>query len=412
MKKTLAMGAMLLCIGSAFAQEKDVQTTVVESTDKYEVGTKRFWNNWFISAGAGGQMYFGDYDREVHIGRRIAPALDIAVGKWFTPGMGIRFMYNGLSMKGATRVGDNGDPMTHATDHVYDGRNGVPVNGQKFNFANVHADAMFNLSQLLFGYNEKRVWSFIPYVGLGWMWTWQQPRTHELSGNLGVLNSFRVCSAIDINLEVRGVMVNDRFDGENGGRHEEGLLAVTAGLTYRFGKSGWSRSKTTTIVYNENTLRDLRERLNVMGAENERLKNELVAANNKQPEKEMELGVVTSDYMVAFPIGKSTLSNEARINLGFQADVMKKIGDSAIYVIHGYADKGTGTKAINDRLSKERAQAVFDCLTKEFGIPASQLRMVDEGGVADMFYGDPKMSRAVITRVTSTMPIVSKPIIK
>ena len=31
----------------------------------------------------------------------IAPALDIAVGKWFTPGIGLRVAYNGLQAKGA-----------------------------------------------------------------------------------------------------------------------------------------------------------------------------------------------------------------------------------------------------------------------------------------------------------------------
>ena len=32
--------------------------------------------------------------------KRLAPALDIAVGKWFTPGIGLRVAYNGLQAKG------------------------------------------------------------------------------------------------------------------------------------------------------------------------------------------------------------------------------------------------------------------------------------------------------------------------
>ena len=46
-------------------------------------------------------MYFGDNDGKADFGKRLAPALDIAVGKWFTPGIGLRLAYNGLQAKGA-----------------------------------------------------------------------------------------------------------------------------------------------------------------------------------------------------------------------------------------------------------------------------------------------------------------------
>lgn len=65
----------------------------------YTVETNRFGANWFISGGVGGQMYFGDNDGKADFGKRIAPALDIAVGKWFTPGIGLRVAYNGLQAK-------------------------------------------------------------------------------------------------------------------------------------------------------------------------------------------------------------------------------------------------------------------------------------------------------------------------
>lgn len=52
----------------------------------------------------------------------------------------------------------------------------------------------------------------------------------------------------------------------------------------------------------------------------------------------------------------------------------------------------------NEKLSKERAHAVYDCLVKEFGVKESQLRIDYKGGVENMFYNDPRLSRAVITR--------------
>ena len=56
-----------------------------------------------------------------------------------------------------------------------------------------------------------------------------------------------------------------------------------------------------------------------------------------------------------------------------------------------------GTKEFNQRLSKARAEAVYNCLVKEFGVPTSQLRVTYEGGVDNMYYDDPRVSRAVIT---------------
>lgn len=86
----------------AFAQTSTTEEKVEYSEDKYKVETNRFWSNWFISAGGGAQIYFGDHDKQVSFGKRLAPALDIAVGKWFTPGIGMRLMYSGLQQKGAT----------------------------------------------------------------------------------------------------------------------------------------------------------------------------------------------------------------------------------------------------------------------------------------------------------------------
>ena len=105
-----------------------------------------------------------------------------------------------------------------------------------------------------------------------------------------------------------------------------------------------------------------------------------------------------SANLVTFQIGKATLSNEARANLGMMAEAIKSGDKSVVYTITGYADAGTGSKRINERLSKRRAEAVRDCLVKEFGVSESQLRVDHKGGVDNMFYDDPRLSRAVITK--------------
>lgn len=395
-KKTMLAALALAASGTAMAQEAqtvqngDFTETVEYSTDKFKVETNRFWSNWFVSAGGGVNLYFGDHDKQVKFGKRLAPAVDVAIGKWFTPGIGVRFAYSGLSVKGATQTG------IHSTGEEVPGKGGYGywLTKQKFNFFNFHLDAMFNMSNLLFGYNPNRVYSLSPYVGLGVMKTNDTPKATEIAGHFGLLNSFRLCDALDLNLDIRGTLVSDAFDGENSGRGGEGMLSATVGLTYKFKKRGWDKAKTVVRIDNR-AINALRQQLSDAEAENERLKRALAEGNR---EKAKEIVTKASANLVTFQIGKATLSNEARANLGMMAEAIKSGDKSVVYTITGYADAGTGSKRINERLSKKRAEAVFNCLVKEFGVSESQLRVDHKGGVDNMFYDDPRLSRAVITK--------------
>lgn len=392
MLAALAMAASC----TAWAQETqtvqngDFTETVEYSTDKFKVETNRFWSNWFVSAGGGVNLYFGDHDKQVKFGKRLAPAVDVAIGKWFTPGIGVRFAYSGLSVKGATQTG------IHSTGEEVPGKGGYGywLTKQKFNYFNFHLDAMFNMSNLLFGYNPNRVYSLSPYVGLGVMKTNDTPKATEIAGHFGLLNSFRLCDALDLNLDIRGTLVSDAFDGEAYGRGGEGMLSATVGLTYKFKKRGWDKAKTVVRIDNR-AINALRQQLADAEAENDRLKRALAEGNRQ---KAKEIVTKASANLVTFPIGKATLSNEARANLSLMAEAIKSGDKSVVYTITGYADAGTGSKRINERLSKRRAEAVRDCLVKEFGVSESQLRVDHKGGVDNMFYDDPRLSRAVITK--------------
>lgn len=392
MLAALAMAASC----TAWAQETqtvqngDFTETVEYSTDKFKVETNRFWSNWFVSAGGGVNLYFGDHDKQVKFGKRLAPAVDVAIGKWFTPGIGVRFAYSGLSVKGATQTG------IHSTGEEVPGKGGYGywLTKQKFNYFNFHLDAMFNVSNLLFGYNPNRVYSLSPYVGLGVMKTNDTPKATEIAGHFGLLNSFRLCDALDLNLDIRGTLVSDAFDGEAYGRGGEGMLSATVGLTYKFKKRGWDKAKTVVRIDNR-AINALRQQLADAEAENDRLKRALAEGNRQ---KAKEIVTKASANLVTFPIGKATLSNEARANLSLLAEAIKAGDKSVVYTITGYADAGTGSKRINERLSKKRAEAVFNCLVKEFGVSESQLRVDHKGGVDNMFYDDPRLSRAVITK--------------
>lgn len=370
----------------------DTTEEVMYDNDKYKVETNHFFDNWFVSGGFGGQVLFGNHDKQVKFFDRIAPALDIAVGKWFTPGIGVRLMYSGLSVKGATQKEGHGEFPTHSTgvDVPGKGGDGYWLMKQKFDFYNLHLDALFNMSNILCGYNEKRVYNCTPYIGLGWARVWESPQSMEVSANVGILNSFRLNDALNLNLDIRGAYVSDRFDGELGGRWGEGVWSATVGLTYRFKQRGWGRSK--TIVRTRDRRRELKEmqdKLNDMQAQLAQRKRDSVTV----------VRTLAAANFVIFKIDTWDLTNEARVQLSLFAETIKKADPNVVYVITGYADKGTGSVERNIILSKNRARVVYECLVNEFGVPKKQLRVDHKGGVDNMFYNDPRLSRAVITRV-------------
>lgn len=390
----MAALAAIPALGQQPSVKTDTTVTVEYHTGKNRVETAGFKSNWFIGVDGGAQVYFGEFDSECKFGDRLAPALNIYVGKWFTPAVGARLGYSGIGQRGATKAFN----PHHSTGEGVPGKDGWGSNleQQKFNFFNIHGDVLFNLSNVICGYkSEGHFWNFTPFVGLGWAHVYSEaPKDNEISANGGIINSFRVCDALDLNVNVHAMMINEAFDGDTGGRWGEGNLSATLGLTYKFKPRGWERGKTVKVVETTD-ITQYQIALAELKAERERLEKELSELKSK-PEIVETTNTIASPYYVRFELGKSELSKEARVNLGLLAEILKTTG--AKFTVSGYADAATGNKKINEKLSQERAQAVYDCLTKEFGVPASQLDLDSKGGVDNMFYDDPALSRAVITR--------------
>lgn len=387
MENLRKIAASIMILMGAGLMSVNAQSEI--KTDKYHVETNKFWNNCFISVGGGAQVYIGDGDNQGSFGKRIAPALDVAIGKWFTPGLGLRFEYSGLQAKAFGYT--PGDYATGAKDSK-------GVYKQKWNMAHFHGDVLFNVSNMFCGYNETRVYNLIPYIGFGVMHSWDKPKTNELAATVGLINRFRLSSALDLNLEAKGTLVNDRFDSEIGGKGKEGLASVTLGLTYRFKQRGWSHGSTRVVStgISEDDMKRLREQMNDMQRNNQALKEELEAARNKKPETIMKKEFAVAPRIIIFPLGKSTLSKQERVNLGYYAKLIKEAPADKVFTVIGYADNKTGSEAVNERLSKARAEAVRDALVNEFGVKDAQLKTSYKGGVDNMYYDDAALSRAVI----------------
>lgn len=387
----LFMGASIAA--SAQTIETVTETKTVRDSVIHQTEPQGFWSNTFISVGGGVQMLFGDHDKQMEFIDRTSPAIDIAFGKWISPEVGVRLMYSGWSLNGATQDATLGDtPLGNKPWHGY------WLYEQKVKFFNLHGEVMFNLTNMLGGYKPNRVWNCSPYIGLGLLRAYNGHTTSEIAANLGIHNAFRLTDALDLNLDIRGTLVNDDFDGERGGRSEEGILSATVGLTYKFKPRGWKEKVIT--IYDETELERLRAQMNELNAEYERMKK-VQTDTIETVTTEILLKEVVAPCMVIFPINKSELSQDARVNLGMFAENVKKADKEIVYTITGYADAATGNQYINEKLSKDRATAVYRCLVDEFGLNESQLKIDYKGGVENMFYDNPENSRTVIIRITS-----------
>ena len=412
-----AFAALLFgAVSMASAQEVTSTTEETNSEEitnhrRYEVGT--FNDNWSIGAGGGVNVYFGENDGVMKFGHRLAPAAELYVAKWFTPAFGMRIHFGGLQAKGLTHQIKSdyfGPGPINSTGEVYDA--GQKVEVQRIGYYAAHADFLLNFVNLFGGYKQ-RVYNISGYFGIGVAHSAPHASVvtnpvsnTRLSGRLGLLNTFRLCDALDLNIDIRGNLVPQDFEGEvwkrkNGleFRESDGIASATIGLAYKFNPRGWVQGKTiyktrtmTTKIVDDAALAALK-------ADNEALQRALASAEANAVENVIRELHHMPGYLVTFDINKSKIQNKDRVNLGKIAEALKDTDDSVILLLTGYADEGTGTVKINERLSRERAGAVYNCLVNEFGIKPEKLETDYKGGVENMFYDDAILSRSVVISI-------------
>jgi outer membrane protein OmpA-like peptidoglycan-associated protein len=399
-----AFALMLLCaVGQVSAQ------TVVGETgysDRYLPNNLK--SDWFIGIGGGGRLYFGDHDRQMEIQDRLSYGVGLHVGKWWSSAIGTRVGYSYQKIKGLTKTGwDEGGTFyepTHSTGHFYPNPKDGSVDQlleQEFNAGHIYGDVLLNLANLFTGITPERFYTPALYAGVGLLHTSDIPKEKDISASIGLLNLFRLSDGLDLTLDIRASAIDDSFDGEVGGRQQEGLLSIDLGLAYRFGK-GVSRFEPSTLSAGE--LAALNDKINAISREKvalldqiSTLERDLRQPREKQIEKIVEWKDASSDIYIRFNLGKSDLSKEARVQLSFLADLLRKYPNGS-YTITGYADSSTGTPSLNAKLSQSRARAVKDCLVNEFGVAASRLQLKAVGGVDAQYYDDPALSRSVVIR--------------
>ena len=255
MRKFVWSMLVLLSVGwgSASAQEiVSSDTTVCEvnqtpqpTDDHYRVVTNRFWDNWFIMGAVGGHMFAGDGCQGLSkMGEHYSPDFYMGLGKWFTPGIGARVQFGVGRSQGHSdfeSVFAYGEPFIE---------NGKEYWRAKTDWWDISAQAMFNLSRLIYGYegkNSERLKNqFIFTVGIGGVHHFNTPaRRNEWSGHFELQYSrfFSKKKDWSLDFKLHSILYQTNFDGKIGGQYTpwDANHGVAVGFTYYFKKRHWDR---------------------------------------------------------------------------------------------------------------------------------------------------------------------------
>jgi outer membrane protein OmpA-like peptidoglycan-associated protein len=349
--------------------------------------TNRFGDNWFIGAGGGINLLWNKgYDV------KIGPSIDANIGKWFTPAIGMRIGYQGISSQ------------VSAPDNSL----------QKYGYMYFHGDFLWNASDGIGGYKQTRFWDLVPYAHAGFFRSYglsdSDFSNNELAAGAGLLHMLRLADRLDLIIDMRATVMNGRVINNSG---IAVLPSVTAGLAVDL---GWPNFTRTSSVIGAVELANLEKTAILEGAiaaleiANASLEdqNEKLGKANKKLNQEnaqlKQLPQIEETYFfedmgpaaVYFDIGKATLDEKEMKHLEFLAKnlIAKADAETDILItVMGSADGNTGSLKRNKHLSEARGKYVFDILTQNFGISPDRLFIKSE---VIKKAAKPALSRAVV----------------
>ena len=370
----------------AFASVSMASMAQEDPTLKYSVATNSFWQNWFIQVNGSWNAFYSNEEKGDNFAKspfkdfRSAPGFSVAVGKWFTPGLGLRTKF--AAMNGRSVISENKD-----------------ANDVKF--WNAQEQALFNLSNMLCGYSATRVWNFIPYAGVGITRNCSY-NTYELAASAGILNTWKLSKRVLLNLDLGMTMCGDDFEGRLGAKKYADLggkggdpspsnhdrwFTGEIGLTFNLGRVGWDKTPDVDAIkaLSQSQIDALNAQLNDANAENARLNARLREALANQKPAETPKAVrefVTTPVSVFFNLDKTNIASQKDlVNIEGVAKYAKE--NNTNLLVTGYADSATGKADHNMWLSEERAKTVAEELVK-MGVSRDKIETVAKGGVDEL----------------------------
>lgn len=318
--------------------------------------------HWYGQLQVGAQETLG----EGSFGKLLSPNAQIAVGRQFNPIFGLRLGVNAWQSKGVM------DFREKTTDW-------------KFNYVAPALDVTFDLTNAVWGYNPERLVDVNLFAGVGANIRWGNDEAlaynnylkSELEynglqdiwsgtkvsplGRLGFDVDFRITDNVKIGLELASNFVNDHYNSKHAPNCDwyfNGLV----GVKYAFGKT-----------YDKSVIVPVPVEPEIVVQEKVVVVHDTIVVEPKpvvkpvQPEEGLERNVF-------FLINRYNIRPAEMQKVEEVANYMKSHPTTRVHIT-GYADKGTGTLAINLRLARQRAQAVVNALQNKYGIPANRITM-------------------------------------
>ena len=239
MKKKIVIMSML-CLAltaSASGQSNEVDSSYMEPVITSDVMLQSLqptylrnvsegsgWDrNWFLEVKGGTSAFLGSPVGCGDLFDRLTPALQVGVGKWFTPAVGGRIEFQGCQFKNAE----------FAT--------------MKYQF--IHADFMYNLTAFI-RQNELGLsrWDVIPFLGIGMVHNsdWSSGNgsgtNHPFAFAYGLEARYRITNRLHLLAELSGMTTMKNFDAiGSSSRFGDNMLTLSAGLSVTIGKVGHKR---------------------------------------------------------------------------------------------------------------------------------------------------------------------------
>ena len=349
----------LLAMGSTTAMAQATYTD--QNGDEYT-----FNKHFFLDLQVGGQYTVG----EAKFKDLLSPNAQIGLGYQFSPVFGMRLQANAWQSKG----GWSGY-RAKATD--------VPYNASyKYKYVAPGLDFMFNLSNLFCGWNPNRVFNATLFVGGGANIAWGNDEVNNIAstlknldgynleylwngtkvrpfGRAGLDLEFKVSKAVSIMLEGNANIVSDKYNSKKAGNPDWYFNAL-AGVRINLGKSYTKKQKPVEEPAPAPV-------------------QEYVAPTPEPapaPVEEKKVEEIRRD--IFFTINSNKISESENKKILEVIDFLVANPDSKV-VVTGYADKGTGTDRVNDRIAAKRAAAVVWMLEKKYGIPSERITSESKG---------------------------------
>ena len=398
----LAIASLLALSFSANAQEnnnRDENGKVVRGA--YE--TNGFWDNWFIGIGGGYNAGIrklpndGPDFLKFDFQGKGGLAIDVNIGKWFTPTVGARIGWKGVA-------NNQGKFTWFPKGNIFTAKA-----GQQY----IHADFLWNLSNSFGGYKETRFWDIIPYATFGGLW---YEGNRNFAGGLGLLNDFRLGNRVDLFLDLQLLMTRGMQYGSPYEKFDLNVFfpaTATVGLIFNLGRTNWDRHSSITPVvipvpFTVDQYNALKDKVAALEKENANLKNQIKGlqdqlgkfAGLKNGQEYLykdgqfiptETKVISTPAALYFDLGKSTLSAREIAHLEYFAN--NGLADAKEIIVTGSADSKTGSAKLNQTLSEKRAEYVKNLLVKNFGVAADKIKTNALGGINT--YNTPAKNRVV-----------------